>query len=107
MRYAELRSLAESNQVAFLAALVADHSVRGAKSILRYGWTLQELTSDTAGVFLENQKAPKATRRLSEAVQGLRLIAFEMPSVQPGRYRVSVSAWKGKRLRAQKAIVIP
>ena len=107
MRYAELRSLAESNQVAFLAALVADHSLRGAKSILRYGWTLQELTSDTAGIFLENQKTPKAARGLSESVQGLRLIAFEMPSGQPGRYKVSISARRGKRLRAQKAIVIP
>jgi len=107
MRYAELRSLAESNQVAVLAALVADHSLRGAKSILRYGRTLQELTSDTAGIFLENQKTPKAARGLSESVQGLRLIAFEMPSGPPGRYKVSISARRGKRLRAQKAIVIP
>jgi len=107
MRYAELRSLAESNQIAFFAALVADHSLRGTKSILRYGWNLRELSSNTAGVFLENQKTPKATRRLSETVQGLRLVALEMPSRQPGRYKVSVSARRGKRLRAQKAIVIP
>lgn len=107
MRYAELRSLAESNQIAFFAALVADHSLRGTKSILRYGSNLRELSSDTTGVFLENQKTPKATRRLSETVQGLRLVAFEMPSRQPGRYKVSVSARQGKRLRAQKAIVIP
>ena len=106
MRYAELRNLAESHQIAFFAALVADHSLRGAKSILRYGWNLRELSGDT-GVFLENQTTPKATRRLSEAVQGLRLVAFEMPSSQPGRYKVSVSARGGKRLRAQKAVVIP
>ncbi len=107
MRYAELRSLAESNQIAFFAALVADHSLRGTKSILRYGWNLRELSSNTTGVFLENQKTPKATRRLNETVQGLRLVAFEIPSRPPGRYKVSVSARRGKRLRAQKAIVIP
>jgi hypothetical protein len=33
MRYPELRSLAKSNQIAFFAALVADHSLRGSKSI--------------------------------------------------------------------------
>jgi len=107
MRYAELRSLAESNQIAFFAALLADHSLRGTKSILRYGWNLRELSSNTAGVFLENQKTPKAVRQLSESVRGLRLIAFEMPSRQRGRYKVSVSARRGKRLRAQKAVVIP
>lgn len=107
MRYAELRSLAESNQIAFFAALVADHSLRGTKSILRYGWNLRELSSDTTGVFIENQKTPKAIRKLSESVRGLRLIAFEMPSRPSGRYRVSVSARRGKQLRAQKAVVIP
>jgi hypothetical protein len=107
MRYAELRSLAESNQIAFFAALVAGHNLRGSKSILRYGWNLQDLSSDTAGIFLENQKTPKAARRLSETIQGLRLIAFEMPAAQPGRYKVSVSARRGKRFCAQKAIVIP
>jgi len=107
MRYAELRSLAESNRIAFSVALVADHSLRGAKSILRYGWNLRELSSDTTGVFLENQKAPRATRQLSETVLGLRLIVFAMASRQPGRYKVSVSAQQGKRLHAQKAIVIP
>jgi hypothetical protein len=56
LRYAELRSLAESNHIVCFAALIADHSLRGARSSLRYGWNLQELTSDTAGIFLENQK---------------------------------------------------
>jgi hypothetical protein len=107
MRYAELRSLAESNQIAFFAALVADHSLRGTKSILRYGWNLRELSSDTTGIFLENQKTATATRRLSEAILGLRLIVFEMASRQPGRYKVSVSAHRSKRLHAQKAIDIP
>jgi hypothetical protein len=105
--YAELRGLAESNQIVFFAALVADHSLRGARSILRYGWNLQDLTDDTAGIFLENQKMSKATRQLSESVQGLRLITFEMPSRQSGRSKISVLSPRGKRLRAQKAIVIP
>src|SRR6266852_2774191 len=107
MRYAELRGLAESNQIAFFAALVAGHSLRGAKSILRYGWNLQDLTSDTVGIFLENQKTPEATRCLSESVRGLSLVAFAMPSRQPGRCKFPVSARRSKRLRAQRAIVIP
>jgi hypothetical protein len=107
LRYAELRNLAESNQIAFLAALVADHSLRGTKSILRYGRNLQELTSDTAGIFLENQKTPKAVGRLTESIRNLRLIALDMPSRQPGRFKISVSTLQGKRLRAQKHVVIP
>jgi hypothetical protein len=106
LRYAELRNFAESNQIAFFAALVADHSLHGSKSILRYGWYLRELTSDAAGIFLENQKTPKAAQRLSESIRGLRLMTFDVPSHQPGRYKISVSARRGKRLHAQKAIVI-
>lgn len=107
MHYAELRRRAESNRIAFFAALVADHSLRGAKSILRYGWNLRELTDDTAGVFLENPKTPQAIRQLAESVRGLRLITFELPSGQPGRYKVSVSSRQGRRVCAQKAMVIP
>jgi len=107
LRYAELRRLAESNQIAFCAALVADHSLRGTKSVLQYGWSLRELTSDTVGIFLENQKTPKATRRLGEGVQRLGLVTFEMPSRQSGRYKVSVSSKRIERLKVQKAIVIP
>jgi len=107
LRYIELRSLAESNQVAFFAVLVADHSLRGPKSILRYGWNLQELTSDTAGIFLENSKTPKATWRLRESVRGLRLVTFEMASSPSGRYKISVSSKRNQRFSAQKAIVIP
>jgi hypothetical protein len=107
MRYADLRRLAESNHIACFAALIADHSLRSAKSILRYGWNLRELTGDTAGIFLENPKMPKAARRLSESVGGLRLITFEMPSRQSGRSKISVLSPRGKRLRAQKAIATP
>jgi hypothetical protein len=107
MRYAELRGLAESNHIACFAWLVADHSLRGSKSILRYGWNLRELTGDTAGIFMENQKTQKAARRLSESVEGLRLITFEMSSRRSGRYELSVSTRLGKGLRAQKATVVP
>jgi hypothetical protein len=99
--------LAESNQIAFCAALVADHSLRGTKSILRYGWNLRDLTGETTGIFLENPKTPKATRRLIESVQALRLVVFDLSSVLSGRYRISVLTRRGKRLRAQKAIVVP
>jgi hypothetical protein len=107
MRYAELRGLAESNHIACFASLVADHSLRGAKSVLRYGWNLRELAGDTAGLFLENQKAPEAVRRLSESVGGLRLVTFKMPSLQSGRSKISVLSPRDKGLRAQKAIVTP
>jgi hypothetical protein len=107
LRYPELRNLAELNQIAFFAALVADHSLRGTKSILRYGWHLQELASDTVGKFLENQKASKAARRFTENIQNLRLIQFEMRSRQSGRYRISVSTRQGAKLRPQKAMVVP
>jgi hypothetical protein len=107
LRYPELRNLAESNQIAFFAALVADHSLRGTKSILRYGWNLQELASDAVGTFIENQKAPKVARRFTENIQKLRLIQFDMPSRQSGRYKISVSTRQGKKLRPQKAMVVP
>ena len=105
--YAELRSLAESNHIACFAALIADHSLRGTKSILTYGWNLRELAGDTAGKFLENPKTPNATRRLSESVRRLRLIAFEIPFHRSGRYKISVSSLRGKALLAQKSILIP
>jgi hypothetical protein len=107
LRYAELRSLAESNHIACFAALIADHSLRGTKSILRYGWNLRELVGDTAGIFLENPKTPNATRRLSESVRRLRLIAFEIPFHPSGRYKISVSSFRGKGLLAQNSILIP
>jgi len=107
LRYADLRNLAESNQIAFCAALVADHTLRGAKSLLRYGWNLRELTDDTAGIFLENQKPPKATRRLIETIRDLLLITFDMNSPWPGRHKVSILVRSGKRLRAQNFVVVP
>jgi len=107
LRYEQLRSLAESNQVAFFAALVADHSLRGAKSILRFGWNLQELTNDTGGIFLENPKTANAVHRLEDTVGRLRVITFEMPSGLSGRQKISVSSKRGIRLKAQEAVVIP
>jgi hypothetical protein len=105
--YTELRRLAESNHVTVYAALVAEHSLRGARSILRFGWNLQELTGDTAGLFFENQKTLKTAEQIRESVRGLRLITFVMPSPQPGRCKISVSSLRGKRLPAQKAISLP
>jgi hypothetical protein len=107
VHYPELRSLAESNHIAFFAALVADHSLRGAKSILRYGSNLRELADDTAGVFQENEKTPKATRQLTESIRSLSLFSFDLPLLQPGRYKVSVSQREQRRLHSQKAVTIP
>jgi hypothetical protein len=107
LRYADLRNLAESNQIAFCAALIADHTLRGTKSILRYGWNLRDLTGETTGVFLENPKTPKATQKLIESAREFRLVVFDSPSALSGRYRISVLTRRGKRLRAQKAIVVP
>jgi hypothetical protein len=107
LRYAELRNLAESNRIAFFAALVANHSLRGTKSILRYGWNLRELTSDTAGIFFENQNTSKASWQLSESIRSLRLVTFEIPYPQSGRYKLSVSSKPHKRFKAQRGIVIP
>ena len=104
--YTELRSLAESNHISVFAALLADHSLRGARSILRYGWNLQDLASDTAGLSLENQKAAKAARQISNGIRSLRLITFEMSSPPPGRCKISISLPRSKTLRTQKAITI-
>lgn len=93
--------------MAFFAALVADHTLRGTKSILRYGWNLLDLTSDTAGIFLENPKTPKAAQRLTENIQKLRLIQFEMPSRKSGRYKISASTRQGEKLHPQKTMVVP
>jgi hypothetical protein len=105
--YAELRRLAESNHISVFAALLADHSLRGARSILRYGWNLQDLASDTAGLSLENQNAAKAAGQISNGIRSLRLITFEMSSPPPGHCKISISLPRGKTLRTQKAITIP
>jgi hypothetical protein len=107
LRYPELRNLAESYHIGFFSALVANHSLRGTKSILRYGWNLRELAGDTAGLFVENQKTSKTTRQLSENIRRLRLVTFEMSRPQSGRYKLSVSSKRNGLLKAQKAIVIP
>jgi hypothetical protein len=105
--YTELRRLAESNHITVYAALVAEHSLRGARGILRYGWNLQDLTGDTAGLFFENQKTLKTAEQVCESVRRLRLITFAMPSPHPGRCKISVSSLRGKRLPAQKTISLP
>jgi hypothetical protein len=106
VRFEELRSVAESNQIAFFAALFADHSLRGTKSVLRYGWNLRELAGDSVGIFLETPKPGKANQRFSEAIQGLRLVTF-MISSPPGRYKTSIYSKRRERVKARRAMVIP
>jgi hypothetical protein len=107
VRFEELRSVAESKQIAFFVVLVADHSLRGTKSVLRYGWNLRQLADDSLGIFLENPELRKANLRFSEGIQGLRLVTFMMPSLQPGRYKTSIYSKRRERLKARRALVIP
>ena len=105
MGFKALRALVEAQYVTCLVALVDDHPTRGSKSILRYGWSLQDLASDTAGAFVENSKKVERTAtRFGGMVASLRLITFEITGPLPGRHRVSVSSTSRLRLHAQKAI---
>ena len=80
---------------------------RGTKSLLRYGWSLQDLANDTAGVFVENsKKLARTATRLSQLITSLRLVTFEIADLRPGRYRVSASSTSGLRLRSQKWLVV-
>jgi hypothetical protein len=103
--FKELRALVEARHVTCLVALVDDHPTRGTKSILRYGWSLQDLANDTAGTFVENsRKVGHTATRLGGMVASLRLITFEITGPLPGRHRVSVSSTSRLRLHAPKAI---
>jgi hypothetical protein len=103
--FKELRALVEARNVTCLVALVDDHPTRGTKSILRYGWSLQDLANDTAGAFVENSKnVGRTATRVAGMVASLRLITFEITGLPPGRHRVSVSSTSRLRLHAQKAI---
>lgn len=102
-----LRDLVEARYVTCLVALVDDHPTRGTKSILRFGWSLQDLANDTAGTFVENSKnIGRTATRLGGMVESLRLITFEITSPLPGRHRVSVSSTSGLRQHAPKAIFV-
>lgn len=105
--YRELREAAEAQHVSCMTAIVTDHSTRGTKAILRYGWDLQELAGDTAGLFIENDKhVDRAVDRLQRAIKSLRLVTFEIGDLPAGRHKVSVSSKSAGRLKAQRAIVV-
>jgi hypothetical protein len=105
--YKGLRDRMQAHSVACLVALVDDHPTRGTKSILRYGWSLQDLASDTAGTFVENTKrVARTAARLGEMVVSFRLVTLESAELPPGRHRIAVAGPSGMRLHAQKALVV-
>ena len=105
--YKELRASIQAQHVSVMTALVADHSTRGSKAILSYGWYLQSLAGDTAGVFIDNDKnTPRAVNRLTQAIRSLRLVTFEIDGVSLGRHRMHTSSNSVGRLHAQKDVVI-
>jgi hypothetical protein len=107
LSYKQLGASAQAQHVAVMTVLVADHSARGSKSILRYGWDLQSLASDTAGVFLDNDRnASRTLKRLTEAIRSLRLVTFEIDGVSPGRHRMRASSNSVGRLHAQRQVFI-
>ena len=105
--YRQVRATVEAHHIAGMTALVTHHSTRGTKAILRYGWDLQELAGDTAGLFIENDKhVDRAVDRLQRAIQSLRLVTFEIDDLAAGRQKISVSSKSAGRLKAQRAIVV-
>lgn len=104
--YKELRAT-QAQHVSVMTTLVADHSTRGSKAILSYGWDLQSLVGDTAGVFIDNDRnTPRAVKRLTQAIRSLRLVTFEIDGVSLGRHRMHTSSNSVGRLHAQKDVVI-
>lgn len=104
--YKGLRDLMQAHSVACLVALVDDHPTRGTKSILRYGWSLQDLASDTAGTFVENsKKVARTASQFGEMVASFRLVTLETAELPPGRHNLSVSTASGFHLHAQKAFI--
>lgn len=105
--YKQLRASAQAQHVSVMTALVADHSTRGSKAILSYGWDLQSLVGDTAGVFIDNDRnTPRAVKRLTQAIRSLRLVTFEIDGVSLGRHRMHTSSNSVGRLHAQKDVII-
>jgi hypothetical protein len=104
--YKGLRDLVQARSVSCLTALVDDHRTRGTRSILRYGWSLQDLASDTAGAFVENsKKVVRPATRFGEMAASFRLVTLETVELPAGRHRISVAGPSGVRLHAQKALV--
>jgi hypothetical protein len=105
--YKELRASAQAQHVAVMTVLVADHSARGSKAILRYGWDLQSLASDTGGIFLDNDRNTSRTlKRLTQTIRSLRLVTFEIDGVSLGRHRLHTSSNSVGRLHAQREVFI-
>lgn len=105
--YHQVRATVEAHHIAGMTALVTDHSTRGTKAILRYGWNLQELAGDTAGLFIENDKhTDRAVDRLQRGIKSLHLVTFEIDGLAAGRHKISVSSKSGGRLHGQRAIVV-
>jgi hypothetical protein len=106
-RFDELRREAESAHIASFTALMADHNLRGARGRLRYGWRLQELAAQTAGLCTVGEPVTKARAQIVDGVQGLRLIRSAEPPAGPARYEVSVRVLpKGTKLSAQRAVIV-
>jgi hypothetical protein len=104
--YKGLRDLVQARSVSCLTALVDDHPTRGTKSIHRYGWSLQDLASDTAGAFVENSKKVVCpATRFGEMAASFRLVTLETVELPAGRHRISLAGPAGVRLHAQKALV--
>ena len=105
--YKQLRASAQAQHVALMTVLVADHSARGSKSTLRYGWDLRSLASDTGAIFLDNDRNTSRTlKRLTEAIRSLRLVSFEIDGVSLGRHRMHTSSNSVGRMHAQKEVFI-
>jgi hypothetical protein len=105
--YKQLRASAQAQHVAVLTVLVADHSARGSKSTLRYGWDLRSLAGDTAGAFVDNDRnTPRLVNRLAQTIHSLRLVTFELEGVSPGQHRMHTSSNSAGRLHAQKEVFI-
>lgn len=107
INYKQLRASVQAQHVAVMTVLVADHSARGSKSTLRYGWDLRSLASDTGAIFLDNDRnASRTLKRLTEAIRSLRLVTFEIDGVSQGRHRMRTSSNSVGRLHAQKEVFI-
>jgi len=105
--YKQLRASAQAQHVSVMTALVADHSTRGSKAILSYGWDLQSLAGDTAGIFVDNDRnTPRVVKRLSQGIRSLRLVSFEIDGVSIGRHRMHTSSNSAGRLHAQRGVFI-
>ena len=104
--YENLRNLAEARHVTVFTLLLGDRSHRGPRSMLSHGWWMRELADETAGIFLENEKSPKALSKVTENIRALRLITFHMDFKGLGRHRISLRSKGDLRPRSQKAVFL-